>query len=141
VRRLQALSNEGDALAAIREEFDLGIEPRLKEEEKLAVDRALLKMLRHAGTARRAHLRGRDFVAAALIAALVVATAIPALVALLLLADVQLALLVANVAQAVLLFAVGYSGAHHAGTRQWLVGLVITLLGTGLMLVAVALGG
>ena len=141
VRRLQAMLNEGDALAAIREEFDLGNEPHLNEEEKLAVDRALLKMLRHAGMARRAHLRGRDFVAAALIAALVVVSAIPALVPLLLLPDVQLALLVANLAQAVLLFAVGYGGAHYAGTRKWLVGLVITLLGTALMLIAFKLGG
>jgi hypothetical protein len=137
VRRLQAVPNEGEALAAIREEFDLGNEPWPEQEEKLAVDRALLKMLRP----RRAHLRGRDFVAAALIAALVVATAVPALVPLLLLPDVQLALRVANVAQIVLLFAVGYGAAHYAGTKRWLAGLVITLLGTGLMLIAVKLGG
>ena len=141
VRRLQAVPNEGEALAAIREEFDLGKEPCLNKEEKLAVDQALLKMLRHAGTARRAHLRGRDFIAAALIAALVVAAAVPALVLLLLLPDVQLALRVANVAQVVLLFAVGYGAAHYAGTKRWLAGLVITLLGTGLMLIAVKLGG
>ena len=128
VRRLRAMPNEGEALAAIREEFQLGNESCPNKEEKLAVDRALLKMLRQAGTARRAHPPGREFVAAALIAALVVATAVPALAALLLLPDVQLALRVANIAETVLLFAVGYAGAHYTGTRRWLAGLMITVL-------------
>lgn len=140
MHRLQAATDEADALAVIREEFDLTDDLHLNEEDRVAVHRALLKMLRRART-RRGHLRGSDFVAAALVAALVAATAIPALVCLLLLPDVGLALWVANVVQAVLLFVVGYVGAHYAGTRQWLVGLVITLLGLGLMLIAIELGG
>jgi hypothetical protein len=140
VRRLQAVGDEAEAIAVVRDEFDLEDEPRMREEDKLAFHRAVLEMLRHAGT-ERVHLRRSDFVAAALIAALVAATAIPALVPLLVLPDGQHALRVANIAQIVLLFAVGYGWARYAGTNRWRAGLLVTVLGVCLILIAVALGG
>jgi VIT1/CCC1 family predicted Fe2+/Mn2+ transporter len=112
----------------------------MREQDKLAFHRAVLEMLRHAGTGR-AHLRRSDFAAAALIAALVAATAIPAVIPLLLLQDGQRALRIANITQIVLLFSVGYGWAHYSGTNRWRAGILITLLGIGLILVAVALGG
>src|SRR3954470_10871595 len=81
VPKLQAAADEGEALALVEAEFDLSDEPALKAEGKAALHRALLKTFRQAGTAR-AHLRRDDLIAAALIAVVVSATALPGLAAL-----------------------------------------------------------
>ncbi|WP_395713324.1 hypothetical protein [Reyranella sp.] len=69
------------------------------------------------------------------------ATALPAIVSLLLIGDATLALRLANAAQIVLLFLVGYSWAQHAGANRWKTGTAIASLAVGLVLVAVVLGG
>jgi hypothetical protein len=140
VKRLQAAADETQALAAIKDEFDLQDEPRMRAEDKANIHSALLQLFRHAGTAR-AQLRADDWIAAALIAILVSATAIPGLIPLLLIDDGFVALRVANVLQIGLLFVVGYWWAHYSGGKRWLVGIAIALLGTALVLLAVPLGG
>ena len=65
----------------------------------------------------RAHLRRDDWIAAALIALLVSATAIPGLIPLLVFQDGFVALRVANVLQVGLLFLVGYGWAHYSGSN------------------------
>jgi hypothetical protein len=140
VRKLQATTNPGDALAAIRDEFGLEGEPPMPEEDRATFHATLLQMMRHAGTAR-ARLLGNDLVAALLVVALVSATAIPGIVPLLVLHDAYTALRVANLLQICLLFGVGYGWAHFSGGEPWRTGFAIALLGVGLVLLCVALGG
>jgi VIT1/CCC1 family predicted Fe2+/Mn2+ transporter len=140
VKRLQAAADETQALAAVRDEFDLEGEPPMRAEDKAKLHTSLLELFRHAGTAR-AQLRADDWIAAVLIAVLVSMTAIPGLIPLLLIQDGFVALRMANALQIGLLFFVGYWWAHYSGSNRWLVGLGIALLGTALVLLAVPLGG
>jgi VIT1/CCC1 family predicted Fe2+/Mn2+ transporter len=140
VKRLQAAANQTEALAAVKDEFDLEGEPPMRAEDKANLHTSLLQLFRHAGTGR-ARLRADDWIAAALIAVLVSATAIPGLIPLLLIQDGFVALRVANALQIGLLFLVGYWWAHYSGSNRWIVGLAIALLGTALVLLAVPLGG
>jgi len=140
VKRLQAAADETQALAAIKDEFDLEGEPPMRAEDKANLHASLLQLLRRAGTAR-AELRADDWIAAVLIALLVSATAFPGLIPLLLIQDGFVALRVANVLQIGLLFFAGYWWAHYSGSNRWLVGVAIALLGTALVLLAVPLGG
>ncbi len=140
VKRVQAAAHEAEAMAAVREEFDLADEPRMRAEDKASLHASLVLLFRHADTAR-AHLRRDDWVAALLITILVSATAIPGLVPLLAFQDGFVALRVANVLQIGLLFLVGYGWARYTGSNRWWTGLAIALLGTVLVLLAVPLGG
>jgi VIT1/CCC1 family predicted Fe2+/Mn2+ transporter len=140
VRQLQAAGDEAKALSLIKAEFDLADEPEMPTEDKARFHSTVLRMLLKAGT-RRAGLRRGDLVGAALIAVLVTAAAIPGIVALLLIPEAYAALRIANIAQILLLFLMGYGWAHYSGTNPWHAGLVIGLLGLVLILVAVALGG
>jgi VIT1/CCC1 family predicted Fe2+/Mn2+ transporter len=139
-KRLQAASSDNEAIAAIRDEFDLTDEPPMRAEDKAKLHASLLQLFRHAGTPR-AKLRSDDWVAAALVAVLVTATAIPGVIPLLIFEDSFLALRVANVLQIGLLFVAGYWWAHYSGANRWQAGLAIALLGTALVLLAVPLGG
>lgn len=140
IKRLQEASNELEALAAVRGEFDLEGEPPMRGEDKDALHKSLLALFRHAAT-ERAQLRTADWVAAALIAILVSVTAIPGVIPLLLIQDGFIALRVSNALQVGLLFFVGYQWAHYSGSNRWLTGLAIALLGMALVLLAVPLGG
>jgi len=140
VKRLQAASNDSEAIAAVRDQFDLEGEPPMRPQDKANLHTSLLELFKHAGTAP-ARLRPDDWIAAILIAILVSATAIPGLIPLLLFQDGFVALRVANALQVGLLFLVGYRWAHYSGGNRWLIGLTIALLGTALVLLAVPLGG
>lgn len=140
VKRLQGARNEMEALAAVRDEFDLEGEPPMRIEDKANLHASLLQLFQHARP-ERAQLRAHDWIAALLIVVLVSATAIPGLLPLLLIQDGFVALRVANVLQIALLFFVGYWWAHHSGSNRWRVGMAIALLGTSLVLLAVPLGG
>lgn len=140
VRRLQAATDDDQAIALIREEFDLRGEPPTRAEDSAAFHRAVLELLRHAGS-ERAHFTPDELVAAGLVLLLVSAAAIPGLVPLLLIGDTDTALRLANAVQVVLLFAIGYRWARYSGAPGWRGALIVGALGTGLVLVAVALGG
>jgi len=140
VKRLRAASTEEEAMAALKDEFDLEGEPSMRPQDEARFHRSLLELLRHAAT-DRARLQANDWVAAALIVVLVSATAIPGLIPLLMLQDGFTALRVANALQVGLLFFTGYWWAHYSGGNRWYTGLAIALLGTVLVLLAVPLGG
>jgi hypothetical protein len=140
VRRLQATTNDAEAAAAVRDEFDLQGEPAMRSEDKAGLHASLLRVFQHADTTRP-RLHGDDYVAAAFIAVLVAITAIPGLVPLLIFQDSFLALRVANALQIGLLFFTGYWWAHYSGGNRWLAGFGVALLGTLLVLLAVPLGG
>jgi hypothetical protein len=140
VRRLRGAASHDEAIAAIKEEFGLEGEPAMRAGDKEAFYASLVELLGHAATARARFLRD-DFVAAGLIVLLVSMTAIPGLISLLVVGDTYFALRVANVVQIGLLFLVGFGWAHYSGGNPWWTGLMIGLLGTGLVLISVALGG
>jgi predicted membrane channel-forming protein YqfA (hemolysin III family) len=140
VRRLKTAPTDHEALAAIREEYDLDDEPLASDQDRAAFHRTLLEVLKHAKT-HRAHLHRQDYLAALLIVVLVSATALPGVVPLLLIEDKAVALRGANLVQVCLLFCIGFVWARHTGANPWRTGLVIVLLGVALVGVAVALGG
>lgn len=140
VKRLQAASTDEEAMAAVKDEFDLEGEPSMRPQDRARLHRSLLELFRSAGTAR-ARLQANDWVAAALIVALVSMTAIPGLIPLLLFHDGFTALRVANALQVGMLFFGGYWWAHYSGGNPWFTGLVIAFIGTALVLLAVPLGG
>jgi VIT1/CCC1 family predicted Fe2+/Mn2+ transporter len=140
-RALKRASSEGEALAALREEFGLEDEPlAIVPEDGARLYRSLLLLSDHAEIAP-VGLRRRDFVTAFIVFVLVSATALPGVLPLLLVPDPQLALRVANFVLIGLLFVVGYWWAHYTQGRPWVVGTVVTILGASMVVVAVMLGG
>jgi hypothetical protein len=140
MRKLRTVPSQDRAIEAIREEFGLDDEHLVPEQDLATFYRAALDVLRHARI-EHARLRGRDLVAAAMIAVLVAATALPGAIPILLVADGTLAVRLANLLQLCLLFAVGYHWARHVGANPWRTGLSIVGLCLALVAVAIPLGG
>ncbi len=140
-RALKITRSETEALAALEEEFGLEDEPLAAHpEDRARLYQSLLALSARATPARKG-LRRQDFVAAAIVFALVSATAVPGVIPLLLLADSNLALHVSNWLLILLLFGVGYWWGRYTDAPPWRVGLTAMLLGMFMVLVAVALGG
>lgn len=139
VRKLRNMP-QPDALRAIRQEFGLEEVHLVQQEDLAAYHRATLDLLKHARV-ERAHLRGKDLAAAAMIAGLVSITAVPGAVPLLIVDDSVFALRLANLLQICLLFAAGYHWARCSGAPPWRTGAAMVGLGVALVAVAIALGG
>ena len=140
-RALKNTRSETEALAAVEEEFGLEDEPLAAHpEDRARLYQSLLALSARATPARKG-LRRQDFVAAAIVFALVSATAVPGVIPLLLLADSNLALHVSNWLLILLLFVVGCWWGRYTDAPPWRVGLTAMLLGMFMVLVAVVLGG
>jgi hypothetical protein len=138
-RALKSAGSEAEALAAIEEEFGLEDEPlAVHPEDRTRLYQSFLALSTRA-TPFRKGLRREDFVAAAIIFALVSATAVPGVIPLLLLADTNLALHLSNWVLILLLFLVGYWWGRYTDAPPWRVGLTAMLLGMFMVLVAVVL--
>jgi VIT1/CCC1 family predicted Fe2+/Mn2+ transporter len=72
---------------------------------------------------------------------LVVITSLPAAIPFLLIDDARLALRVSNAVLVALLFFTGYWWARYTVSKPWVAGLAFLLIGTGLVVAAIALGG
>lgn len=140
MRKLRAMPSEASALQAIREEYGLEDAHLAAEQDMAVFYRAALDLLRHAKV-ERAHLRGKDWLAALMIVFLVGVTAVPGAVPILLVGDPVLALRLANLLQICLLFAVGYHWARFSGANPWRTGAAIVGFGIALVGVSIALGG
>lgn len=140
VRKLHNMPTQAEALRAIREEFGLEEAHLVRQEDVAAFQRATLDLLKHARI-ERAHLRGKDLAAAAMIAGLVSVAAVPGAVPLLIVEDSVFALRLANLLQIGLLFAAGYHWARYSGAPPWRTGAAMVGLGVALVAVAIALGG
>lgn len=90
---------------------------------------------------RLTRITGDDWRGALLSFVLVVITSIPAAIPFLLIDQAQVALRVSNLILLALLFVVGVSWARHTVSRPWIVGTVLLVIGTALVLAAIALGG
>ncbi|HEY4170954.1 MAG TPA: VIT1/CCC1 transporter family protein [Reyranella sp.] len=140
IRKLRKVSSQTQAIAAIREEFVLDEDHLAQEQDLAAFYKATLDLLRHARL-ERPRLRGKDFMAALMIALLVAATAVPGAVPILLVEDDAVALRLANALQLCLLFAVGYHWARYVGANPWRTGLTFVGLCIVLVAISIALGG
>jgi len=140
-RALKNTRSETEALAALEEEFGLEDEPLAAHpEDRARLYQSLLALSTRATPARKG-LRRQDFIAAAIVFALVSATAVPGVIPLLLLADSNLALQVSNWLLILMLFVVGCWWGRYTDASPWRVGLTAMLLGMFMVLVAVILGG
>ena len=140
-RRLRSVSNEAEAIAAIREEFGLEDEPlAIPPEDGARLHQSILALGFH-GKPVLVQLRREDFASALVVFLLVSIAALPAVIPLLLMRDSYLALRVANGVLILLLFIVGCWWGRYADARPWTIGAMVTLLGLSLVFVAVLLGG
>ena len=140
IRKLRKVSSQTEAVEAIRDEFGLDDDHLAQEKDLAAFYGATLDVLRHARI-ERARVRGKDLMAALMIAILVSATAVPGAVPILLVDDGVVALRLANALQLCLLFAVGYHWARYVGANPWRTGLMIVGLCIVLVAISIALGG
>lgn len=140
-RALKNTRSETEALAAVEGEFGLEDEPLAAHPEDLArFYQSFLALSTRSAPAPKG-LRRQDFIAAAIVFALVSATAVPGVIPLLLLTNSNLALHVSNWLLILMLFIVGCWWGRYADTSPWRVGLAAMLLGVFMVLVAVILGG
>ena len=72
---------------------------------------------------------------------LVVITSLPAAIPFLLIDDSRLALRASNAVRVALLFFTGYWWARYTVSKPWVAGFAFLLIGTGLVVAAIALGG
>ncbi|HXV76963.1 MAG TPA: VIT1/CCC1 transporter family protein [Candidatus Polarisedimenticolaceae bacterium] len=137
---LERAANERDALAIVGRELDERLEPLTSAEERERFYREIIKHLRSV-TPERTRLTREVLFGAVATFGLVFASTIPAIVPFLVFHDRFLALRVSNLLLLVMLFLAGFRWARATHANAWLFGT--TLLGVGLVLVAIAiaLGG
>jgi len=132
--------HKSDAVALIADELNplLGglLSPRETEQlyERIVDNVARKEQKRNAITRE-------DWLGAAVSFALVVISSIPAAIPFLLIDDARLALRVSNAVLVALLFFTGYWWARYTLSRPWIAGVSFLLIGTALVLAAIALGG
>lgn len=130
-----------DAVTLIAEELNplLGgvLSPR---ETEALYERIVDNILRK--TERKKNSITRDDWLGALVSFfLVVITSLPAAIPFLLIDDARLALRVSNAVLVALLFFSGYWWARYTVSKPWIAGVVFLLIGTALVVTAIALGG
>jgi VIT1/CCC1 family predicted Fe2+/Mn2+ transporter len=140
IREIQTAPSRVAALALIDRELAERLEATLSGELRAAVDAHVLdQVLAAPRTPNR--ITASDLWAALAVFWLVFLTALPALVPFFLIHDSQLAMRVSNGILIGLLFYVGWRWADHAGSKPFLAGTAMALIGVVLVVVAIALGG
>jgi len=140
-RELKTARSDGEALAAIREEFGLEEEPlAVPLEDRARLYQSILALSAHA-TPAPVGLKRRDLISAVVVFVLVSATALPGIIPFLLLEDSYLALRISNVVLVSLLFFAGYWWGHYTDAPPWRAALIVLVLGVSMVVVAIALGG
>jgi VIT1/CCC1 family predicted Fe2+/Mn2+ transporter len=130
----------GLLLSAIRDEFEYDVEEVATPEDREQVYRSIHALF---AKARPLPMRFRREEAAAAFAVFLLVTApvLPAALPFFLVADPHQALRASNALLIALLFAAGWRWGRHVEVRAWLSALLLTSLGVGLVVVAIALGG
>jgi hypothetical protein len=132
--------HKSDAVALIADELNplLGglLSPRETEQlyERIVDNVARKERKRNAITRE-------DWLGALVSFVLVVISSIPAAIPFLLIDDARVALRVSNAVLVALLFFTGYWWARYTLSRPWIAGVSFLLIGTALVLAAIALGG
>jgi VIT1/CCC1 family predicted Fe2+/Mn2+ transporter len=140
VRAIHDAPDESAALAAIRDEFEDGIQATTRTDDRERLYRSIYALFANAQPLPMTIGRP-DLVAAFAVFLLVVATALPAAIPFFFVEDPHLALRISNALLVVLLFVIGWRWGRHIGLSPWLVAATLTALGVALVAVAIQLGG
>ena len=142
-RLVQAVRNARDAEHAfelIEDELEPALEGIASAEQR---DRLYREVHSNIATASPPKMRFRldDLAGATVTFTVMFLTALPVIVPFLFIKDLLVALRVSNGIMLGLLFLVGYRWGRETGTRAWLAGLGMALIGAALVVVAKTLGG
>jgi hypothetical protein len=140
VRSIQAAPSREHALALIDRELDDRIPEIVRPEVRASLDQHVLERVRELKLPPN-RMTAPDLWAALAVFWLVFLTALPAVVPFLVFRDAPIAMRASNAVLLVLLFYVGWRWAAFTGGSPWGTGLSVSLLGTALVIVAIALGG
>jgi VIT1/CCC1 family predicted Fe2+/Mn2+ transporter len=137
-RRLRAIADPAEAQRVIVAALPSVVAAVLEPAELEAVRQRLNRLPEPPA---RARLDWRDGLGAVGVFLLVVLATFPVVIPFIFMQSAVAALRVSNAIAIVMLFMTGYVYARHAGTRPWLTGISMVVLGSALVGVAVALGG
>ena len=140
VRAIGAARDEKSALAAIRDEFESGVEVDSRPEDREQLYRSIHAVFAHARP-RRMAIDKQDILTALAVFVLVVAPALPAVLPFLIVGNPHHALRISNALLVGLLFVVGYLWGRHLELQPWLSAIGFTAIGVALVAIAIALGG
>lgn len=140
-RAIRNVGTEEEGIQTLAGELDDNLGNLASEEERRAIYAALYARLRVAPPPQAGFERA-DFAGGLGILLVAVATALPVVLPLLFFVDnPALAVRLSNLAAFVMLFIMGYRWAVYAGGKPLRFGLVLTLVGILMVLIAIPLGG
>ena len=143
-RRLYRLvrnsASEEEGIAALADELDDNLSPLADEEERHHIYSALLGRLRLAPPPPTGIEKG-DFAGGLGTFLVAVTAAIPVLPPLLLPLNIELRVRASNVLAFIMLFLMGYRWSQYAGGKPVRTGLLLSILGVVMVLIAIPLGG
>jgi hypothetical protein len=140
VHAVQTARSDESARAVVARELDQRLPPVLAPQMRAALDAHLVERVRELKLERN-RVTGEDLWLAAAVFWLVFLAALPAVAPFLLIQDPMIAMRVSNAVLITLLFIVGWRWAGYTGASRWRTAFLVTLLGVGLVCVAILLGG
>lgn len=140
IRAVHAAPDEESALAVIRDELESGVHAETRPDDREKVYRSIHALLSSAKPLPM-HVRADDWMTALAVFILVVLPTLPAALPFFVIGDPHRALRGSNALLILLLFVAGHRWGRHIGMHPWLSGLVLTTIGSLLVVIAIALGG
>jgi len=141
LHQIQSAETEQNGLAIVAEEFDYILEPITGEAERNQLYQSVLKQLQ-AAQPQPVSFRREDFAGALGSLLVAVLAVLPSLLPFLLLRESpKLALRLSNTISFLMLFYAGYQWGKYTGSQPWQTGLLLSLIGALMVLIAIALGG
>jgi hypothetical protein len=137
---IKRASQRSDAVALIADELNPLLGGLLSPRETEALYERIVDNVARKAEKRNAITR-EDWLGAFVSFVLVVISSIPAAIPFLLIDDARLALRVSNAVLVALLFFTGYWWARYTLSRPWIAGVAFLVIGSALVVAAIALGG
>lgn len=139
-RIVRNAASDEEGIAALADELDDDFSLLADEGDRRRLYGALLNRLRLAPPPPTGIEKG-DFAGGLGTFLVAVTAAVPVLLPLLLPLNIELRVRASNVAAFIMLFLMGYRWGHYAGGRPVRTGLLLSILGAVMMLIAIPLGG
>lgn len=141
LRQIGAAKTEEAGVQVIAEEFDYILEPIIEQDERYGLYGSMLAHLR-ISQVRPIGFKRKDFAGALGSLLVAVLAVLPSLVPLIVLREnYMLAIRTSNVVSFTMLFLAGYQWGKHTGTNPWTTGLLLSIVGALMVLIAIPLGG
>lgn len=137
---IKRAAHRSDAVTLIAEELNPLLGGLLSPRETEALYERIVDNVQRKAEKRNSITRD-DWLGALVSFFLVVISSIPAAIPFLLIDDARLALRVSNAVLVALLFLTGYWWARYTVSRPWIAGVAFLLIGSALVVTAIALGG